>query len=59
MNLLVKISIKYYRKAKMWLKLYNFMLDVKPSICKAQHNLMHLIASFSERRNIEGGDRLA
>jgi len=58
-NLLVQRSIKYYEKAKMWLKLYNFMLDVKPSICKAQPNLMHLIASLAERRNKEGGDRLA
>ena len=59
MSLLVQISIKYYGKAKMWLKLYNFILDVKPSICKAQHNLIHVIASLAERRNREGGDQLA
>ena len=59
MSLLVQISIKYYGKAKMWLKLYNFILDVKPSICKAQHNFIHVIASLAERRNREGGDQLA
>ena len=60
LQLIKKKTLQIHSMCNAWpMELYNFMLDVKPSICKAQHNLIHVIASLAERRNREGGDQLA